>query len=336
MARRLVHGISAIALIVVLRAAASDTPMIAEPDPGSALLAEVKPQHFVYVAPTRRDRIGRVMAPVFVNGVGPFAFLVDTGASTSVVGPRLAARLKLEPAPGRTKLLRGITGSERVPTVPIQSLKAGEIVLSPRELPMVEPRVFADADGIFGADAFAKGCLFVNFGEKRVAILDHACPRVSEHWEVMKVQLRFGGLAVVKARVGNVRVSAIIDTGAERSLGNRALLIATKLQKKVADPDSKTQVAAATSQLVPGNIVRSPPLRMGGIEIANMQIVFGDFEVFEMWDVGEEPAIVVGMDVLGTTSAMMLDFAREEMRILPASTGDSVSMKLRGPASRIP
>jgi predicted aspartyl protease len=336
MARRHVHGISSLALIVVLRAVASDTPTIAEPDAGSALLAEIKPQSFVYVAPTRRDRIGRVMAPVFVNGVGPFAFLVDTGASTSVVAPRLAARLKLEPTNGRTKLLRGITGSERVPTVPIQSLTAGEIVLSARDLPMVEPRVFADADGIFGADAFAKGCLFVNFGEKRVAILDHACPRVSEHWEVMRAQLRFGGLAVVKARVGNVRVSAIIDTGAERSLGNSALLAATGLQRKIADPNSRTQVAAATSQLVPGNIIRAPPLRMGGIEIANMQIVFGDFEVFEMWDVGEEPAIVVGMDVLGTTSAMMLDFAREEMRILPASRGDSVSMKLRGPATRIP
>jgi predicted aspartyl protease len=336
MARRIAHGISPILLVAALGATASETATIAEPVPGSELLAETKSDSFVYVAPTRRDSIGRVMAPVFVNGVGPFAFLVDTGASTSVVGPRVAARLNLEPVAGRTKMLRGVTGSERVPTVPIQSLTAGGIELSARELPMVEPRVFADADGIFGADAFAKGCLFVNFAEKRVAILDHACPRVSEHWETMRAHLRFGGLAVVKARVGNVRVSAIIDTGAERSLGNRALLTAAKLEKKVAAPDSKTQVAAATSQMVPGNIVRAPPLRMGGVEIANMQIVFGDFEVFELWEVGEEPAIVVGMDVLGTTSALMLDFARQELRILPASSGDSVHMRLRGPASRIP
>jgi predicted aspartyl protease len=325
----------ALALCGALSALADDTP-VATLNLAIPLVAEIKPENFVYVAPTRRDGIGRVMAPVFVNGVGPFAFLVDTGASSSVVGPRVAARLNLEAVDGRTKLLRGVTGSERVPTVSIQSLTAGEIVLSPRDLPMVEPRVFADADGIFGADAFAKGCLFVNFGEKRVAILDRACPRVGEQWETMRAQLRFGGLAVVQARVGNVKVAAIIDTGAERSLGNRALLTAARLEKKVADPDSKTHVAAATSQLVPGNIVRSPSLRMGGVEIANMQIVFGEFEVFEMWEVGDQPAIVVGMDVLGTTSAMMLDFARGELRILPAPSGNTMNMRLRGPASRIP
>ena len=76
--------------------------------------------------------------------------------------------------------------------------------------------------------------------------------------------------------------------------------------------------------------------RFGGVEIANMQIVFGEFEVFEMWEVGDQPAIVVGMDVLGTTSAMMLDFAREELRILPAPSGNTMNMRLRGPASRIP
>jgi predicted aspartyl protease len=60
-------------------------------------VAEIKPEDFVYVAATRPDRIGRVMAPVFVNGVGPFAFVVDTGASSSVISPRVVARLGIEP-----------------------------------------------------------------------------------------------------------------------------------------------------------------------------------------------------------------------------------------------
>jgi len=40
-------------------------------------------EDFVYVAPTRPDRIGRIMAPVMINGRGPYAFIVDTGASRS-------------------------------------------------------------------------------------------------------------------------------------------------------------------------------------------------------------------------------------------------------------
>ena len=96
-----------------------DASLVAAPPaeiPAELTLAEIKPANFAYVAATRRDRVGRVMAPVFINDVGPFAFLVDTGASSSVVGPRVAARLKLAATAGRTKLLRGITGSERVLT----------------------------------------------------------------------------------------------------------------------------------------------------------------------------------------------------------------------------
>ena len=311
-------------------------PAAAVLPPTELALAEIKPANFAYVAATRRDRVGRVMAPVYINDVGPFAFLVDTGASSSVIGPRVAARLKLVPAPERTKLLRGITGSERVPTVSIGRLTAGQIQLESRDLPMVEPRVFADADGIFGVDAFSQGCLFVNFAEKRVSILQTRCPRVSEQWEVLRAEMRFGGLAVVPARIGKVKVHAIIDTGAERSLGNRALLVAAGLEKKLADPDSATVVSAATSQLVPGNIIKTPIFRMGSVAITNMRIVFGDFEVFQLWEVNDEPAIVLGMDVLGTTSAMMLDFTRKELNILPSITGDMLPMRKRGPATRIP
>ena len=36
-----------------------------------------------YVAPTRRDQIGRIWAPVYINDQGPFRLVLDTGASRS-------------------------------------------------------------------------------------------------------------------------------------------------------------------------------------------------------------------------------------------------------------
>src|SRR5690349_6875172 len=206
------------------------------PDAELPPAAEVKPEDFAYVAATRPDRIGRVMAPVFINGIGPFAFVVDTGASSSVISPRVVTRLGLKPDPGRSKLLRGITGSEVVSTVTVDKITAGDITLNGGQLPVVEPRVFADADGIFGADAFAHGCLYVNFVESHVSILRNGCPRVGDDWETLRAEMRFGGLPVVNARVGRTRVLAIIDTGAERSLGNRALLVAAGLEPALKDP----------------------------------------------------------------------------------------------------
>ena len=43
-----------------------------------------------YVAPTLRDSIGRIWAPVFINGKGPFRLVLDTGASAPHSCPRRA------------------------------------------------------------------------------------------------------------------------------------------------------------------------------------------------------------------------------------------------------
>lgn len=319
-------------VFVLGTAAMSVCAQVIEPEQS----AETKPEDYVYVAPTRADKIGRVMAPVYVNDVGPFAFLVDTGASSSAIAPRVAKRLNLVPDPARAKLLRGITGSEEVPTVWVDSIRAGEISLARSALPVVEPRVFADADGIFGADAFAQGCLYVNFANSRVFILSTACPRVGSSWETISAKLRFGGLAVVRARIGRAAVAAIIDTGAERSLGNPALLAALGLNTEGRDPGATTRLYAATSQEVFGQIVATPPIRMGGTEVGNLHPVFGDFEVFHLWGVQDEPALVLGMDILGTTQAMMIDFRRKELRLLPQGEENTLRIRERITPTRLP
>ncbi len=334
--------VAALVLALLAAAAHAQAPLTrpVAPAPATAPIeptpADLKPEDFAYVASTRPDRIGRVMAPVTVNGVGPFAFVVDTGASSSVISPRVVARLGLSPDPARSKLLRGITGAEVVPTVAVSHISAGEISLANRQLPVVEPRVFADSDGIFGADAFAQGCLYVNFVESHVSILRTGCPRVGDAWETLRAELRFGGLPVVHAKVGRTRVLAIIDTGAERSLGNRALLVAAGLEPALEDPNTERQVFAATSQAVFGNLLAAPAISLGGIDIGNLHLVFGDFEVFRMWGAAEVPAMVVGMDVLGTAQALMIDYKRSEFRLLPQGAQNTVRMRPRSTPTRIP
>ncbi len=322
--------------VLLLAVPASFAGAQTETAPDAVSEAEIKPENFVYVAATRPDRIGRVLAPVFVNGVGPFAFVMDTGASSSVISPRVVKRLGLEPDASRAKLLRGITGAEVVPTVRVDSLTAGEIEVRRGQFPVVEPRVFAGADGIFGADAFARGCLYANFLLASVSVLDSACPRVGDAWEKLQVELRFGGLPVARARVGSVPVIAIIDTGAERSLGNRALLVAAGLERAAEDPSTQRQVFAATSQAVYGNILSVPPVTLGSIDVGNLRVVFGDFEVFRMWGADQAPAIVLGMDVLGASQALMVDYRRRELRLLPQGAENSIRVRPRTTPSRLP
>lgn len=73
-----------------------------------------------FVAPTRRDRIGRIWAPVLVNGEGPFRLVLDTGASHSALTPRLAQMLGISLDGASSVTLRRATGTETVPMVPVR------------------------------------------------------------------------------------------------------------------------------------------------------------------------------------------------------------------------
>src|SRR5580658_5009105 len=48
-----------------------------------------------FVAPTHRDQIGRIWAPVWINGKGPFRLVLDTGANHSGITSRVAELLDI-------------------------------------------------------------------------------------------------------------------------------------------------------------------------------------------------------------------------------------------------
>src|SRR5579872_7017552 len=67
-----------------------------------------------YVAPTLRDRIGRIWAPVLINGKGPYRLVLDTGASHSAIIGRVADSLGMKNQADNI-VVRGVTGSAVVP-----------------------------------------------------------------------------------------------------------------------------------------------------------------------------------------------------------------------------
>ena len=70
-----------------------------------------------YVSPTRRDQIGRIWAPVMINGHGPFRLVLDTGASHSAVTALVALALGIPTDQSPPVILRGVTGFATVPTI---------------------------------------------------------------------------------------------------------------------------------------------------------------------------------------------------------------------------
>jgi predicted aspartyl protease len=124
----------------------------------------------LYATPTRRDRAGRIVAPVEINGRGPFRFILDTGANRSAISAATAEELGLEVEVDAPMGVHGVTGSSILPSVEVASLRAGEIDFGGRRMPVLPQAVFGGTDGILGIDALQDARVEVDFARDRVTI----------------------------------------------------------------------------------------------------------------------------------------------------------------------
>ena len=271
---------------------------------------ELSPADLLFASPTTRDHIGRVVVPVTINGRGPFRFIVDTGANHSTISPQLVRALKLETEQGPMVTLDGITGAGQVSYVAIDSLRAGDFTIEDTVLPVVAESVMAGADGILGAAGISTKSLLIDFQHNYVAIAPFMGSAARRQGIKIHAARVAGGLIVLNAMVGRVPVRAVLDTGAERTLGNLALRDAVRSQ----GPQEKgfmaelTSVYGATQEIEAGEIVRVPTISIDSLRIMDAAIVYGDFHIFEVWELQHEPAMILGMDVLGTLASLNIDF----------------------------
>jgi predicted aspartyl protease len=264
-----------------------------------------------YVAPTRRDRIGRIWAPVLVDGKGPYRFVLDTGASQAVITARAAQSL------GNTSIATtrviGFTGSAEVPTIHVSRMEVGELLLGPSQLPVLND-VFGGAQGVLGIQGLENKRIYADFGGDRLVISrSHGEP--ARPGFIVVPLTNVNGLLIADVRVGSVRTKAIIDTGAQGTIGNNALRDALMRHPP---PNSKREdVIGVTLDVQSGDGLRVPDIDFGKIKIQNAHVIFGDMYLFQRWKMIDAPTLSIGMDVLGSFDVLVIDYARHELQIRP-------------------
>lgn len=293
---------AAIALALAGSLATALIPASTEPVP----VAGAEP---VFATPTTLDRIGRILVPVTINGQGPFRMLVDTGANRTTITTDVAQRLGLDYSGSPTVVMNGVTGSASVPVVEVERLRAGDLVLDGQQVPVVQPGfVVGGADGILGVAGLRDKRLFVDFKRDIVTISrSHFARRDDLRIRADRVA---GGLLGAYVRIGRVRALAVIDTGGEKTLGNRALQEALRADARV-----QATVYGTTEETVIGDVAAVPDITMDGTVFRHVVVAFGDFHIFDVWELADEPALIIGMDVLGSMDAVMIDFRLAEIRL---------------------
>lgn len=95
------------------------------------------------------DTDNRLTTMVFLNGAGPYHFLVDTGAERTLISSDIAAHLALPR--GRKVMVEGITRGQAADLVNIERLEMGGLVCPHLDVPVL-PRAMMTVDGYLGPD----------------------------------------------------------------------------------------------------------------------------------------------------------------------------------------
>jgi predicted aspartyl protease len=270
-----------------------------------------------YAVSTRRDRIGRIIAPVMINGRGPFRFMLDTGATRTVLAESTLAKLDRIADPYACVPISGVTGSELAAAVHIDTLDAGDLHFRDLSLPVLTGPVLDGIDGILGMDGFDGLKLSADFIRDRITISRSRGERPGLRYSTIPVEFVSERLLMIDVQVGRVRVKAIIDTGGPRTIGNEALLAALIKGRQHIAQSLHTSVVDATQVSQPGMMGRVPVLRLGSATIEDLDVTFGNFAIFSNWGLENEPALLIGMDVLGTLADFTVDFRRKEVDLQP-------------------
>jgi len=300
---------SALLLSELPRAAAEPIEPALVPELPQVQVSAPEPR---FVAPTRRDRIGRIWAPVYINGQGPFRLVLDTGASHSGVTERVAQSLGIPLDASPPVMLRGVTGSAEVPTIRVDSLTVGDLTLRPAVLPIVIDAL-GGAEGILGTEGLEDKRIYIDFRHDLITITRSHNERADAGFITVPMQRTNLGLVVMKAYVGGIPVKAILDTGGQITIGNWAMRNA--LLRHERGPARAEEVFGVTTDEQNGESYSTPPIQFGSVRIEGARVTYGDMRIFDHWKLTDEPVVLIGMDAIGLLDTVIIDYRRRELQI---------------------
>lgn len=262
------------------------------------------------IGAVRGDRHGRMVAPVLVNGRGPFGFVVDTGANRSVLSQGLADALGLEPvAVGTIHTIQGVTTA---PLVEIETLEYRGLQIPSEQLPVMGGGMLAGQHGLLGVDGMVGRRLRLDFIRNCIEIIPSRIARPLVHgWTRLRGELRFGHLVVVQGYMERVRVNVLIDTGSSVSMGNTALRDAVRARvQRTGNVLESPHAYTAGEPIILDTAILAPSLDLNELTVRNLLLYIGDFHVFSLWGMEQEPTVLIGMDVISTARGLAIDFER--------------------------
>lgn len=310
--RRTVTGLAAAAGALATSPLLAQIPGIvpetaATPVPPDAPIPTAEPDASV---PTSTNKFEHVTAPVRINGQGPFVFLVDTGANRSCISTTLATRLGLPP--GKPVMVHTSVGKRVRPTALIDELQIGTRSQKRVVAPLLP--IAMQVDGVLGVDWLKGQRLVLNFKDRRLEITAPRSETAQRDRVIVPAKRKSGQLTIVDADMGDTRINALIDSGSQVSMGNDALRRRLGAQPAGARPPLQVGLVTVAGERFHGDLLYMPFMRLGGLQLGNVPIVFTEMHVFQLWELTKIPTVVLGIDLLTEFNEVAMDYGHATVR----------------------
>jgi hypothetical protein len=262
----------------------------------------------------------RLSVEVLVDGRGPYRFIVDSGADTSVVGLRIAHDLQLPLA--TPAILNGMTDRNIVDRVKVDRLTVGSNTVGDLELPALREEDVG-GDGIVGIDALVEQRLMMDFEKHLIKVEDARTPEKFDPNDIVIIARRqHGQLILTHVKAAGYDLDAVIDTGSEITIGNTALR--DKLMRRNRDKFVTVPVIGVTGKTLNIQFARIGELQLGPVTLRDVPMAFADVPPFKMFGLSDDPALLLGTDLLDTFRRISLDFRARKVRFQLRRCEDSV------------
>ena len=262
------------------------------------------------------DRYDRLTVPVRIGDNGPYDFLIDTGSERTVLARGLAERLGL--VPSGTATLVGMAGSLAVDLVEVEEVKLGRRSFYDVSAPLLDGHHIG-ADGIIGLDGLRNQRVLIDFRKNLIAVNDAKVLGGNRGFEIIVTARRKSGqMIITNALVDGIKTDVVIDTGADSSVGNMALMRQLTKRRK----SEPTVLYSVTGQRIDAEIMLARRVTIDRLDMIDLPLAFVDAPPFARLGLADKPAMMLGMNQLRAFNRVAIDFpSRKVLFDLPPQDG---------------